>query len=155
MPQLNELPLRDIHLPDPISWWPLAFGWWLAFGAGCVLILATYILLRKYFKPTLRKEAINTLDCIEKTFHAHEDAVASLCELSTFLRRAMLSQKNAIDIAGVTGEAWLELLDQQLASHEFSQGVGRILLHGPYLPAVDKQEVTALFHLCRRWVKTL
>ncbi|MBT3527943.1 MAG: DUF4381 domain-containing protein, partial [Porticoccaceae bacterium] len=21
--------LRGIHLPDPISWWPLAPGWWV------------------------------------------------------------------------------------------------------------------------------
>jgi len=26
---VNELPLKDIHLPDAITWWPLAIGWWL------------------------------------------------------------------------------------------------------------------------------
>lgn len=24
-----ELPLRDIHLPEAVSWWPPAIGWWL------------------------------------------------------------------------------------------------------------------------------
>jgi hypothetical protein len=24
--------LRDVHLPDPISWWPPAFGWWMIMG---------------------------------------------------------------------------------------------------------------------------
>ncbi|HPY40873.1 MAG TPA: DUF4381 domain-containing protein, partial [Thiolinea sp.] len=34
----TELPLRDIHLPPEISWWPLAWGWW-ALLALVVLIL--------------------------------------------------------------------------------------------------------------------
>ena len=25
----NALPLRDLHLPDAIGWWPLAPGWWV------------------------------------------------------------------------------------------------------------------------------
>ena len=29
--------LRDIHLPEPISWWPLAPGWWILIIAGCLL----------------------------------------------------------------------------------------------------------------------
>ena len=25
----NALPLRDLHLPEAIGWWPLAPGWWV------------------------------------------------------------------------------------------------------------------------------
>ncbi len=28
----SELPLRDLHLPDAVGWWPLAPGWW---GGHC------------------------------------------------------------------------------------------------------------------------
>ena len=37
---LSQLPLRDIHLPGPIGWWPPAVGWWLVAAlvlAGCAL----------------------------------------------------------------------------------------------------------------------
>ena len=36
---MNELPLRDIHLPDVSLWWPPAAGWWL------LVILATLALV--------------------------------------------------------------------------------------------------------------
>jgi hypothetical protein len=28
-PNIDLSQLKDIHLPDDISWWPLAIGWWL------------------------------------------------------------------------------------------------------------------------------
>ena len=35
--------LRDIHLPDPVSWWPPAPGWWIAVGIGFGLLAAAGI----------------------------------------------------------------------------------------------------------------
>ncbi|MBV1912177.1 MAG: DUF4381 domain-containing protein, partial [Cycloclasticus sp.] len=35
----EELPLRDIHLPDAITWWPPAIGWWLLLA---VIIVAAF-----------------------------------------------------------------------------------------------------------------
>ena len=95
------------------------------------------------------------LDRIEKTFHDNEDAAGCLREISKLMRRAMMSQQSPLKIAGVTGEAWLELLDQPLGKPAFSQGVGRILLSGPYLPQVRQEDVAELIQLCRQWVKTL
>jgi len=33
---VSQLPLRDIHLPGPVGWWPPAIGWWLV--AALVLV---------------------------------------------------------------------------------------------------------------------
>ena len=38
--QLKDL--RDIHLPDPVSIWPLAPGWW----ALMILVPVLYFLIR-------------------------------------------------------------------------------------------------------------
>ena len=155
MPSVMDLPLRDIHLPESISWWPPAFGWWLVFGAVILFVAAACLLVVRRLKPTLKKDALKALDRIEKTFHENEDAAGCLREISKLMRRAMLSQQGPLKIAGVTGEAWLELLDQSLGKPAFSQGVGRILLSGPYLPQVRQEDVSELIQLCRQWVKTL
>jgi uncharacterized protein DUF4381 len=153
---MNELPLRDIHLPDPISWWPLAIGWWLAFGIALFLILFTWLILKKWFQPTLRKEATITLDLIEAHFHQTEDPVRCLTDLSVFLRRVILSQKKyPRGSAGLTGQAWLKLLDQQLDKPEFSQGIGQVLGLGPYQSRAEKESISQIIQLCRRWVKSL
>lgn len=149
-----ELPLRDIHLPNPISWWPLAPGWWLLLVMAILLCGLTVWLIRMLLRPTLRKQAIQQLDYIEKSFEESEDAVQCLTELSALLRRAVLSQNHS-KAAGLIGTPWLKVLDEPLKSSEFSQGVGQLLLNGPYQSQVEKKEVFQLIQLCRKWVKCL
>ena len=35
---MNQPELRDIHLPDPLSWWPPAIGWWLLVIGSLALV---------------------------------------------------------------------------------------------------------------------
>lgn len=150
-----DLPLRDIHLPEAISWWPLAIGWWLVIAAFMIVVLGGSFLLWRALRPTLRKEASLVLDEIENAFQVNEDAHVCLSELSKFLRRAAISQKDRLKIGGLTGEPWLHILDRQMGKPEFSQGPGRILLTGPYCPQADKEQVFEVIQLCRKWVKKL
>ena len=32
----EQIPLRDLHLPEAIGWWPLAPGWWLVIAIALV-----------------------------------------------------------------------------------------------------------------------
>lgn len=150
-----ELPLRDIHLSDPISWWPLALGWWILFATIVLLLCLIVFCVRKYTKPTLKKEAIKLLDHIEKSFHDHGDAGQCVSALSSLLRRISLSIDTAAHYAGLTGDIWLQVLDSRLKEPEFSQGVGRILLHAPYQPYNDIKATSDLIQLCRKWVNSL
>lgn len=150
-----NLPLRDIHLPDSISWWPLAPAWWITFGVVLLLICIALIFIKRCLRPSLKRQAIKTLDIIEKAFQETENGAQCLSELSVFLRRVVISQNPLQNCAGLTGNAWLQFLDQPLGKPEFSQGIGQILLNGPYQFQVEREDAFQLIQLCRKWVNCL
>ena len=151
---MNELPLRDIHLPDPISWWPPAIGWWIVFGIVCFCILLGIVFLIQWMKPSLKKEALKALNAIEAEFLKSGNATKSMQELSILFRRVTMSQKNNGKSGGLIGKPWLELLDQQLEEPEFSSGAGQMLLTGPYQRETEGN-ISELIKLSRKWVKRL
>lgn len=40
--------LRDIHQPEPVSWWPLAPGWWIIIAL--VILIATLFIIKAILK---------------------------------------------------------------------------------------------------------
>ncbi|MBA3602279.1 MAG: DUF4381 domain-containing protein [Parachlamydiaceae bacterium] len=152
---IPELPLRDIHLPTSISWWPPAVGWWILLLVILFMLALAFFLIKSYLKPTLKKQARKQLSSIEQMFQSNGNATLCLSELSIFLRRIVLCQNHPEPIAGVTGTAWLTFLDQSLDTPEFSQGSGQILLKGPYQRFVEKDDVVQFIQLCHKWVDRL
>jgi hypothetical protein len=88
--------LRDIHLPEAVSWWPLAIGWWLV---AIVCILGLFFTLKllldaffnqrnfaslsnsdfiEFLQNSCPKNVFNTLpaDC-ERLFYAKQSSVTS------------------------------------------------------------------------------
>jgi hypothetical protein len=148
----SSLPLRDIHLPEAVGWWPPAIGWWLL--PLFILALAALLvwLIHRVRRMTPAKLALRELDLLQQDAKLSPDE--KLRRLSILLRRVCLSVYSREDVAGLTGEDWLRWLDRPLKAPGFSQGPGRILLDGAYrrAPAADME---ALLRLCRDWVKAL
>lgn len=139
----NPLPLRDLHLPDPVGLWPLAPGWWfvLAVGAGIALWLLR-VAWRRYRANAPRRFALRELAAIESSYRRHNDAVLLGKELSELLRRSMLAYAPRAEVAGLTGEAWLAWLDRDMALPYFHTEGGKSLLQLPYRdPADDTSDV--------------
>ena len=129
----TELPLRDLHLPDPIGWWPLAPGWWI------LIVLAVagigWLLLRAWRKRQFnapRRYAIRALSTVEAEYLAHRDPVMLGQQLSELLRRGMLAYAPRHEVAGLTGESWLAWLDRDLPVPYFHTEGGKSLLQLPY-----------------------
>ena len=129
----TQIPLRDLHLPEAIGWWPLAPGWWVVIGLAFIgLGFLVRLWLRKRSRGAARRYALRQLDAIVRQFDEQKDPVAFGSNLSELLRRTMLAYAPRLDIAGLTGEEWLRWLDRDLAQPVFSNGPGRQILDLPY-----------------------
>lgn len=143
--------LRDIHYPMPISFWPLAVGWYvLIFIFLATLLLGLYYWYKTYRKHRVKRLVLQRLQELETQQSEYNQAISD--ELSMLLKRAALAKYPRHEVAGLYGEEWLGFLDTTAATKDFSQGCGRLLLDTPYQ---GKQQILpeTFFHLIRDWVK--
>jgi hypothetical protein len=149
---MKPLPLRDIHLPEPVAWWPPAPGWWFL---GLALLLAVFLLGLWYWSAAmrLRRRALRELARLQQEYARHGDDGRLLRELSVLLRRLALSRCAPSDVACLQGSRWLDFLDRQLDHGEtaFAEGIGRCLADGPYQVSPD-YPVQPMLALARRWI---
>ena len=129
----NALPLKDLHLPEAVGWWPVAPGWW-----GVIVLVATglaYVVWRWYrawrFNAP-RRFALRQLAGYEAAYLEHRNPVELARQLSELLRRGMLAYAPRDEVAGLTGEAWLAWLDQGMPVPYFHTEGGKSLLSLPY-----------------------
>ena len=154
------LNLRDIHLPEPISWWPIAPGWWIIV-ASILLIIAVALISRKiYISKQLKRDIKAELENIKQQFQQTQNKSQLAKSLSALLRRASISYYPKADIAGLTGNNWLSYLDDSnsnsSANNSFQSDVGKVLLSAPYLPDDSRLDFDAqtLIHLCDSWLQS-
>ena len=151
----SSLPLRDIHLPDPVSWWPPAPGWWLVLAA--VAAGLGYAAWRHY-RYRAHRVALRAIAGISAELGRGGEPIRCLQALSVVLRRfAITAAGDAREhgVPGMVGRRWLEYLEARSREGGFEHGVGRMLLDAPYAPAhrVSPQQALALARLCGDWVK--
>lgn len=148
----SQIPLRDIHLPGAVAWWPPALGWWLVLGLLLAALATAAFVYRARFRE---RAAIRGLKAVGAALAAGTAPVICIQRISMILRRFAMSVADSPAVAGLTGESWLAFLDHRWGRDEFSAGIGRVLIYGPYAPAnrVSAEDVGALNNLCLDWVR--
>jgi len=139
----TALPLRDLHLPEPVGWWPLAPGWWFLVAVlAALLVYALYRAYQRHRHNAPRRFALGQLSRFESEYLEHRDPVTLGKQLSELLRRGMLAYSDRDEVAGLTGDAWLEWLDREMPLPYFHTEGGKSLLQLPYRdPAGDFSDV--------------
>jgi hypothetical protein len=146
--------LADIHLPDSVSWWPLAPGWWILLGL-LVFIVVMVILWRKHQRAgRYRKAAVELLQAAWNEYQTHRQTSIYLQQLSEILRRVARTTYGSLFNASIKGDAWLQWLDQSCPALKagFASGPGRILLSGPYQKN-PHAELEPLHQLSLEWIR--
>lgn len=151
-----QLPLRDIHYPDVVSWWPLALGWWLLLLLVVLLALAIVYFYKKKQAYKNSKELHSRLqfEYIKQDWQQHRDNKQLLNDLSSLLRRISINFYSREEVASLAGNRWLEFLDKHVDNHEFSRGAGLVFKDAPYKQqeAINAQQ---LLELCETWVNNI
>ena len=98
------LPLNPMHLPEPPSWFPLAWGWWTLIASVIVGLLIVWLLLYR------KKRHLAAKKTAQRLMASHQKP-ADAIEL---VRQAALCYFPREEIALLTGKEWYEFLDSQL-----------------------------------------
>ncbi|NOX09402.1 MAG: DUF4381 domain-containing protein [Gammaproteobacteria bacterium] len=146
-------PLRDIHLPDAIGWWPPAIGWWLLLAGLLILIIVLRLIYSRRIKNRWRQSALQEWREIQVLQDDPQRQTEIISRISILLRRVAITRFPQQEVAGLTGEAWLQFLDQTMDQEKpFQQGEGRLLITAPY-QQTTVTDTHVLLALCQRWLQ--
>jgi hypothetical protein len=150
----ESLDLRDVHLPEPPPWWPPAPGWWLLFALVLLAGLAAWLYWQRYRAERPRRMALAELDAVARRCADEPQRLAS--ELSIWLRRVALTLQPRIDVAGLTGQDWLDALQRLSPGSTLVRDCQQLLLQGPYAPvSASGEELEGVLEACRDWTRKL
>ena len=149
--------LHDIVVPDPVSWWPPAAGW---FVLGALLLIALLLIaiqaITWYKANRYRREGQKQLSKVRNWSHQRRaDAIAQADQL---LKRVALAGWPRESVAELSGKRWLNFLNRTGGGNLMTDQQARVLLDIMYSRNIGEQlsaaEVDELFDLADLWIRT-
>ncbi len=144
----DNLPeLRDIHLPEGVSLWPIGYGWWIIL----ITISTTLILLKTWNYLRRKSKKLYALRQLKKS--AGKNSVKTAAAISEILRRiCMYKYPQAVSLSG---DEWIKFLTKQ-GKFNLEDNVKEILLNAPYMPDdssdFDSNDMAKLYEFCKSWI---
>lgn len=144
----DNLPeLRDIHLPDGVSIFPPAYGWWVILG--CIIaFFVLYKLAKDLYRRSKKRYALHQIQA-----SAGKLPLQSAIVMSEILRRICVMKY--AEAASLSGDAWLAFL-QQHTSARLSDKAAQLLAYAPYMPqskdTFSADDVQNLQQFCQSWI---
>ncbi len=108
--------LNDVIVPDAVSWWPPANGWYLL---GALSVLLAFLLLglaiHRWWSRRYRRQAIAELHQIQ-ALSGSVPRTVTIAALDRLLKRVALAAWPRELVANLSGHAWLQFLRNALPS---------------------------------------
>ncbi len=123
--------LKDVHAPDPITFWPLAPGWWLlAMLAVAAIASLCYLLLRKRLQGTWKRQTSQVFSELRSTY-SQKPSTENLTQINRLLKQALSTAKH--------NRAYLHLCESEWAKAlKDVQYKGESILHDQEITVLSK-----------------
>ncbi len=139
---------HEVVSPDAISWWPQTTGW--AFVAAGLALLGGYRAWKRllhWYHNRYRKEAIARLRQLP-------DSGNTATEVNRLLKLTALAAFSREQVASLSGEQWVQFLNQQCPTPVFDASQRELLALATYTgQEVDQASGRALLQASRAWVE--
>lgn len=150
--QASSIPLKDIHLPSDIGFWPLAPGWYFLF---ILLFLVSFLLCIKLYKMHLqrqpKREALALLAQFAREYEQTGNSQQISAHLSTLLRQVALVYYPREQVASLHQAAWIHFLNRTGNGVDFNP-IAFMLLELPFKPNCVIN-IKPLFVRVESWIK--
>lgn len=148
--------LQDIQLPDPISAWQLAWGWWVLLALMIIIATGSFIYWRKNrYRFFAKQRLVVYLNDFEQTQNLH-----LYCQQAAqLLRELAITRYGREAVSSLSGRAWIIFLNTKVKTPLFNDNIADYLTQAPFCDAdyfnahFDKADVTQLHQQLLIWVR--
>ena len=109
--------LRDIHLPEAVSWWPLAPGWWIL-GALLIAGLAytVHFFWQRHHAFTYRRQALQKIKQLPNNSQHQR-----ITDLFVLLKRVAVSAYPELNLSSLSQAEFIDFLKKTCPKSGFDQ----------------------------------
>jgi Domain of unknown function (DUF4381) len=147
--------LKDIAVPQPVSWLPQTWGWALVAALFALAIVAILIhRVRLYRANAYRREALGLLDGMEGKLQDAAEREQALRDLAEVLKRTALGGWGRADVAALSGAAWVAFLEEH-GDRQGGHGLAALLDDGEYRNGSGAVPPTSddILSSARNWIR--
>ncbi len=148
--------LKDIRLPEPVSIWQIAPGWWLSVLIISVLLIVSYKLASSAFcKNRYRRIAVKQLETTCEQQSLNLDDQQLLSQINQLLKAVAIKAYPNHSCASLSGKHWQHFLSQTITKQKKASPEAFHLFDLLYQnnPSLDDVQRASLLYNARLWLK--
>jgi len=148
--------LHDIVVPPPVPWWPPAPGWYLLAALAMVFVVALIVRHVMIWRANAyRRAALAELNLLARGNAAAIQAQSRLQEAAAILKRTALAAAPREEVAMLSGEVWIDWLNERGSGVLFQGDVAQLLEHTIYKTGnsdVSEDALRDVMETIRAWI---